>query len=498
VLVVAACSPSASTPGPTLLVAGKTDAPSTLASSPPIATSDPGPSPVIGPGKTNDPGATADPGRSIEPTTDPGPTAGPDAGTAIVPGVVDRSSIEVTATYRVTATITVATGALDVTTRIVARNDSGAGIDRLELNTIAARLGGIKIGAATVDDVPVKVTVEDQTLLVPLGGTLPDGASATVSVAYRATLRKGLTGSDWMFSRNGGSLTLYRWIPWVSTSLPFNRPNDGEPFVTQTSPQVDVELLSDAPLMLAAPAAHVDSYVAGNGNDWMFTVRNVRDVSIVLAPEFNVATRTVDGIPVRAYTLPGRLSATQLVQQAASAISAQADLLGVAYPWTTLTVVETRGGVGLESPGMIWVPDTIDTRNRTYAVYQGTALQWFYGLVGNDQRAEPFADEGPADLLARTTLGTLRGSRCPRVALDRAITGYSKNCYFEDVLVQGGAVLDDIRERMGSKAFWAAMAAYLNDNKYGIGGTYELLEALRAASKADLLPILRSRFPTLY
>ena len=86
-------------------------------------------------------------------------------------------------------------------TRIQATNDSGDGIDRLELNTVAARLGGIEVTEATVDGKRGQGPVDDQTLVVPLGGVLPDGAATTVLIGYRATLRAGLSGSDWMFSR---------------------------------------------------------------------------------------------------------------------------------------------------------------------------------------------------------------------------------------------------------------------------------------------------------
>ena len=476
-VLAAACSPTVPRPDPTSQVAGRSDAPNA-----PDLTADPGPSPIVDPAPT---------GAPLE-------TLGPDLVSAIVPGSVDRTSLDVSATYRVNAAITVRTGALDVTTRIVATNNSGAGIDRLELNTIAARLGGIRVTSATVDDLPVRVTVADQTLLVPLGGVLPAGATTTLTIAYRATLRSGRTDGDWMFTRSGGTLALYRWIPWVSRALPFARPNNGEPFVTPSSPRVDIELLTDAPMVLAAPTTEVDEYVAGTGNAWSLTVNDVRDVSVVLAPDFRMAAGEAKGVTVRAFTRPGGLSATQLLQQASDAISTEAGLLGVPFPLTSLTVVETPGGVGLESPGLIWVPDSLDLRNRTYAVYQSTAHQWFYGLVGNDQRTEPFADEAPADLLARTSLGTLRATRCSQAPLDRTIAGYSRTCYYEVVLVQGGRLLDDVRRRMGTEKFWAAMASYLQSNRLRLGGTRQLLEALRAASPVDLLPLIRPRFPTLY
>jgi hypothetical protein len=476
-LVLAACTSDGLKPVGTQEVAGATDAPSALPSFAPETSTEPAATPTEG--------------------TVPPPTAAPAGASAIVPGSVDRSSLEISATYHVNALISVRSGDLEVTTRILATNESGDGIDRLELNTIAARLGRIHV-SATVDDVPVKVTVKDQTLLVPLGGILPSGASATVSVTYQATLRPGILDGDWMFTRSGGTLALYRWVPWVSRALPFDRPNNGEPFLTVSSPRVDVEILTDAPMTLAAPSVAIDAYAAGPGNYWAFGLSNVRDVSIVLAPDFRVATGKADGVPVRAYTRPGGLSASQLVQQASAAISSQSDLLGVAYPWTTLTVVETPGGVGIEAPGIVWVPNRLDLRNRTYALAQGVAHQWFEELVGNDQRNEPFAGEAPADLLARTTLGTLRATRCPRAALDKSIASYSKTCYYEVVLVQGGRLLDDLRQRMGSKAFWAAMRSYVEAHRHGLGGTRLLLDTLQAGSSVDLMPLIRPRFPALY
>jgi hypothetical protein len=480
--VLSACSsaPNVATDPAT---AGPTD-PATAASRAPVAAGSP--SPVAGT-------SSEDP----VPTGSPSPTL-LDTGSAIVAGSVDRTSLDLSATYRIDAAITVRTGDLDVATEIVVVNDSGNGIDRLELNTIAARLGRIDVTSATVDGTDVSASVADQTLLVPLGGVLPAGASATVRIEYRATLARDLTGSDWMFSRAGGTLALYRWIPWVSRAVPFDRPNHGDPFVTPSSPRVEVELLVDEPMVLAAPAASVDEVPAGPGRAWSFALTDVRDVSIVLAPDFRVTEGDVDGLPIRVYTRPGGLSGTRVLTQAVHAVSTESAQLGMAYPAGILTVAQTQGGYGLESPGLIWIPRDVDALNLAYLVHHETAHQWFYGLVGNDQQAEPFTDEAAADLLARTVLGTLRKSRCPMAALDQSITAYSETCYYEVIYVQGGLVLDEIRRKMGNDRFWGALAVYLQANRHGLAGTTTLLDVLRGATSADLGPILRSRFPHLF
>ncbi|HSO30226.1 MAG TPA: hypothetical protein VLS28_10005, partial [Candidatus Sulfomarinibacteraceae bacterium] len=384
-------------------------------------------------------------------------------------------------------------------TVIVARNDSGSGIDRLDLNTVAARLGELQVTGAAVDGHAVTPEIDDQTVRLPLGGILPDGAVATIRLSYEATLRPDLDGSDWLFSRAGGTLALYRWIPWVSRAVSFDRPNHGDPFVTPSSPWVRVRVTTDAPMVLASPGA-VPTRADGPGarSRWSFEVTDVRDVAVLLAPDFALTTGEAGGIEIRAYTRPDGLDGDRLVTQAARALLGMADRLGVPYPWSTFTVVETRGGYGMESPGLVLVPRGTASGNLSYLIHHETAHQWFYGLVGNDQQAEPFADEAAADLLARTVLGALRASRCDPQPLDRPIDQYTAGCYYEVVYVGGGNLLDELREAMGTDRFWAALAGYLEANRWGLGGTRQLLEALRAASPADMVPTLRVRFPSIY
>ena len=475
---VGACtpdSPPTQPPRATTLVAGRTDAPT--------------PSPQDLP-------ATFEP--VAEPTLEPAPTSEASPAAGIQPGSIGRSSLKVTATYSIKAALTVRTGSLEMTTLIRARNDDDQGIDRLDLNTIAAPLGDIRVTEATVDDARVKVEVDDQTLRVPLGGVLPPGGETLVRIAYRASLTNDLSGSDWLFSRSGGTLALYRWIPWVSRAAPFTRPNVGDPFVTPTSPQVDVELLTDERMIAAGPTTNMVEVPAGIGSAWSFTVRDMRDVAVVLAPDFSVVRGEVGGVPVKAYSRNGRIAAERLLDLAIRAIREEATQLDVPFPWPSLSIVETQGGEGMESPGLIWIPENVDTLNRTYLVHHEVAHQWFYGLVGNDQQAEPFADEGMADLLARTVLGTLRSSRCGREALDGSIRAYSNGCYYEVIYVQGGLLLDDLRQLMGDKLFWATIKDYLETHRLGLSGTRQLLDTLQDASPVNLLPTIRARFPTLY
>ena len=153
----------------------------------------------------------------------------------IVAGSVGRSSLNLDARYDTYLRLRWASGAIWVNSVATIRNTAGGPIDRIEFNTIAARLGGLRIGVVTVDGVAVRPTISDQTVVVPLGGILPSGGSTRIRITFGAQLRSGLAGSDWLFTKANGIVDLYRWLPWVSRRIAFSRPNHGDTFATPSS-----------------------------------------------------------------------------------------------------------------------------------------------------------------------------------------------------------------------------------------------------------------------
>jgi hypothetical protein len=410
----------------------------------------------------------------------------------IVPGSVNQSSLDLTATYSVGLRLSFATRSFRADTTITIVNDSGGSIDRLELNTIAARLGGIRLTAVTVDGTPVTATIDDQTIIVPLGGILEAGATTRVRVAYAATLRSSLTGSNWLFTRTNGILEAHRWIPWVSRRTPFDRPNHGDPFVTPVSPLVRVAVTSDRTLVFATPG----SRIARSGLRQTFEATNVRDFAFTAAPDYRTVSATVGDNIIRVY-YRGSFPATATLAAAKRAITRFEALVGP-YPYRTYRLAQTAGGFGMESPGLTWIPTGVARTNLAYLVTHETGHQWFYSLIGNDQAREPFADEAATDFLARYVLGLRRASHCSTGRLDLTIYRYTRTCYYEIVYIQGGNFLDDLRRRMGSTAFWAGVRAYVAANRFQFGSTKELLDTLDAATPLNLVPRYQPRFPSLY
>jgi hypothetical protein len=412
----------------------------------------------------------------------------------IVAGTANRSSLNLDARYDARLKLNWALHRIRVDASISIVNTSGGLIDRVELNTIAARLGAIRLDPVTVDGVAVRATISDQTIIVPLGGALPTGGSTTIRVRYGATLRTSLAGSSWLFTKANGVVDLYRWLPWVSRKTPFDRPNHGDPFVTPSSPFVRVKIVTTRKLVLATSGNHIST--SADGLTKVYEARNVRDFTVTAATDYKTRERVVGDNIVRVYYRPGAPGAAML-DGAADAFKAYEARLG-AYPYKVFKVVQSAGSFGMESPGLIWIPTGVDAANLRYLTAHETAHQWFYSLVGNDQAREPFTDEAAADFMARFVTGTKRASRCPAGRLDLSIYKYTTRCYYEKVYIQGGNILDSARVRMGSTAFWTALRGYVAAHRFGLSSTKALLDALDAGTPKDLSTLFAPRFPRIY
>ena len=276
----------------------------------------------------------------------------------IVAGTANRSSLHLEATYDARLKLNWTMHRIRVDASISIVNTSGGPIDRVELNTIATRLGAIRLDPVTVDGVAVKATISDQTIVVPLGGVLPAGGSTTIRVRYGATLRTSLAGSNWLFTKANGIVDLYRWLPWVSRKTPFSRPNHGDPFVTPSSPFVRVKIVTTRKLVLATSGNEMST--SADGLTKVYEAQNVRDFTVTAAADYKTRERVVGDNIVRVYYRPGAPGAAML-DGAADAFKAYEARLG-AYPYKVFKVVQSAGAFGMESPGLIWIPTGVDRR----------------------------------------------------------------------------------------------------------------------------------------
>jgi hypothetical protein len=401
------------------------------------------------------------------------------------------NSLGLSANYDVSANIRWNAGRISVTSTATVTNTTNDPVDALTFNFIPAKIGRLSLREVRVDDEGATAQVDDANLVVNLPFALDPGNQASVVIGYDATFNTSGKNKRWLFSQISNVVTAYRWIPWLTKRHSWTTPNFGEPYVTQTANDVRVTLTSDRPGVKYATSGHP---TGSDGANQTFEAHNVRDFNFSASPKYKFTTWDHNGATFGVYTLS--LSASTLGGLARTAFDAFSDKVG-AYPYQSLTIAEIPVGGGMESPGMIWIPSNATRASRKrYLVTHEIAHQWFYGVVGNDQATDPFADEAVAEYLARTIIG-FRNSKCRETNLDGSVYDYASTCYYEVIYVQGADYLDDYHDRVGNDAFWAGLRDYYEKFKFGLGGTKELLESLDGEA-GDNGGGHEARFPSLY
>ena len=398
------------------------------------------------------------------------------------------NSLNLRATYDVDAHFNWGDRAVAVSTLVHLSNPTANGVSVVAFNLAPLRIGQAHLGTVSVDGAPVNATVDDQTVLVP--ASIASGGGADVTINYTARLQTRTDGDYWQFIRKAGVMTAYRWIPWLSRTVRFDRPSVGEPWVTPSSSSVQVSITTDRPLIFATSGRRTG--VSVDGLTQTFVATNVRDFNFSASPNYRTATRSVRGTTITFYYR--RMAPDAVLDWTVAAFNDYSNKIGE-YPYPQLNVAEVGPWAGIESPSLFWVPYNTQRRLLPWTVTHEVAHQWFYSVVGNDQALQPFADEALADFMSRSLINSFVPSLCAQDDLDQSIYDLGR-CYPWVIYVQGDAYLKAYKERVGDAAFWRGLANYYAANKFGIGGTREILNALDAA--AGISYPHQERFPTLY
>ncbi|MDQ4098977.1 MAG: hypothetical protein M3121_00570, partial [Chloroflexota bacterium] len=223
---------------------------------------------------------------------------------------------------------------------------------------------------------------------------------------------------------------------------------------------------------------------------------------------------------------PGdELTGEAVATYAAQALELFNDLFGP-YPYTELdlTANELYGAAGVEFPQLIYIGAGYYTPDRQFPIPNGldftvaheVAHQWWYGLVGNNQYAHAFIDEGLTqwvscavyfdrvydDGAARVAIARYLGApfeTTVRIGADQIVNTPT------DAFAEGGdyvyAVYSKaplgfgaIHETIGDEAFFAALSAYYAEYRFGVAQPEDLKDAFETASGQDLDELWRHWF----
>jgi hypothetical protein len=485
VLLLAGCMAPAPSPGP-----------SPEPSPPPTAS--PSPTPEPSPPPTASPSPTPEPSPS--PTASPSPVAGSTAAGSDT-GSISAEPAKLVQSYRLEVSVdyshTTSSSRVSVAETITIRND-GRPFDRLDLDFVPRYIDVLtgyayKLTTVRVEGMPAGLAWTTNTnLAVGMGRTVETGGSVTVVVGFWIEVgsSSGIWGSR--LAKGGGMLILGNWFPLISTG--HKTGSIGEWQVSWASTfDVDVTLADSkyaslGPRAVVATGDLVETRTDGKGGTtgWVFHAHDVRNFSLAVMPAYATCDRPAGNaagtlIVGQALTSAG---CTTMIDEAAEAMAAYTAAYGE-YPYGTYTIAQAPWTYGwMEYPTIIFVGAA---RINAEAIWHETAHQWFYGILGNDQRLDPWVDEAWGYFsdhhFRGLAIGTTYGSTRDVSLGTAAFSAWDGLNQYDDVIYRRGAsMIDAMRVKLGDDAFFAIVRQFIADHRFQVVRGADLFDALSDAA----------------
>lgn len=374
------------------------------------------------------------------------------------------------------------------------------------------RPGFIQISNVKVNGTPVKESIRETIMKVPLPNPLPIGQSARIEMDYRLRLPQGGT----RLNTFKNTAFLAQWYPILAVkdqegwhTEPYT--TTGDPFYTQ---------MSDFEVTFRVPQGY---RVITTGDDREQEYRspitikqeNVRDFAAVLTKDYKVIRGKAGDTEVNLWYLGGMEDVALTLHGAAvSGMNFYGEKFGK-YPYKEVDVVlgETGYGIaGMEYPGLVTSIPRMPTRTgqspAVNVIVHELAHQWWYGVVGNNQVKEPWLDEGlttfseflymqekmkenEKDLLRRATIRSYEIHEAAGVTSADSLYKYPDSVYGLMVYIRPAAMMYNLMDKIGKDKVLAIMRAYYEKFQYRTATTRDFIHVASEVAGRDLTPFFQ-------
>ena len=259
---------------------------------------------------------------------------------------------------------------------------SGESFGRIDVTKVVAE--GTHVG--------VEIGGQDQNILtVPLAKGLESGEQVTIKIDFCDVLPK--VAHRYGYTDN--AVCFGNWYPivcgydngWKTDVYCTN----GDPFFSDVA-NYDVTLNYPKQMTLAS-TGNATTQTQNNQKTSVVKAKTVRDFAFVLSDKAQVLTKNTNGVDV-SYFFFNDKNASDNLQTATECLQFFSEQIGD-YPYDSLCVVQTDFLYGgMEYPNIVYVSSTLDDTAQKQVIVHEIAHQWWYNLVGNDQVAHAWLDEG--------------------------------------------------------------------------------------------------------
>lgn len=354
---------------------------------------------------------------------------------------------------------------------------------------------------------------EDILMLFPENGIAPD-EKLIIEMEYSVLL------PDCM-GRFGYGRNMYKIVNWYPIACVYDENGwnldpyyiIGDPFYSDAA---NYEVMVSAPseYILAATGEVQSKKNNGENTIWEIRALAVRDFSLLAGNTFKTLSRQVGKTLLTSYYYT-EAAGRKALDCAAESLAYFNEAFGE-YPYPQYAVVESDFYIGgMEYPNLIMLDHSLyQSSNSSYlelVTVHETAHQWWYGLVGNDQIADAWMDEGLTEYSTVLYYGNRYGKETEKEIYQnvigegkyRAFSSYQNYAATDetihrpsyefldwinyDLLVYGkGAMLfHSLREEMGEEKFLQSLQKYYKDKQFQNAKKSDLIQAFNQVTGLD-------------
>ena len=291
---------------------------------------------------------------------------------------------------------------------------------------------------------------------------------------------------------------------------PYN--SNGDPFYSDMA-NFDVTITTDSDMTLASTGEQKQTSVQDNLTTTNIQALAVRDFAFVLGKDLQVVSSQVGKTKVMYYSFSDK-QAQQSLETSVKSLQTFNEMFGE-YPYSTLSVVEANFlHGGMEYPNLVLISNSVDVYSEyTNVIIHEIAHQWWYGLVGNNEFAEGWLDEGLTEFSTlmfyeqnaeyevdlKESVSSSLSSYLLFVdvytsvygeidtSMNRALDEYKSEVeYVYVAYVKGVLFFDNLRDVLGKDMFLKCLKNYFSEYKFQNVSVEDMISSFEKTSKRSL------------
>jgi hypothetical protein len=359
----------------------------------------------------------------------------------------------------------------------------------------------LKIQRATFNEVVLQPVLEfnETAARFKLLQPLKPGETLRLQLDYTLEVPTDFVFSYGLFVFADGILSLYQFIPLIPVyneqGWQVREPKTMGDLTFNDLSFFDVQVDAPELLVIAASGVRIAQNFENGRRVENYLAGPVRDFYLAASQKYRVSTAKWQDVTINSYALQEHQTSSDIVLAAArDALEIYSNEFGQ-YPFTELDLVSTpmHNALGMEYSGVVTLSiELYDPVGRTeYLNYlESTAAheiahQWFFNIIGSDQVAEPWLDEGMAQFATGLFFQDLYGDiaaeqyrlswqhRWQRIQFQPIPIGLPVSAYTEkqySPIMYGRAPLfiQSLKEKLGKDRFSIFLHNYYQKFQWGI------------------------------